>query len=108
MGPTQIGVAIIMAGLAAAIIMWIQSSLGAGSAKRMKGMMARVGLNPEAATVRDPRAVAILKEARRRCRRCPREGLCDRWLAGQVKGDNAFCPNAQAFDTLEEASGRTN
>jgi hypothetical protein len=108
LGPTQIGVAIIMVGLAVAIIMWIQSSLAAASARRMKSMMARVGLNPEPAMLDDPRTMAIMKDVRRRCRRCPREGLCERWLAGEVEGDNTFCPNAQTFDTLEEASGRTN
>jgi hypothetical protein len=108
MGPTQITVAIIMVGLAVAIIMWIQSSLAAASARRMKSMMARVGLNPGPAMLRDLRTMATIKEARRRCRRCPREGLCERWLAGEVEGDNTFCPNAQIFDTLEESSGRTN
>ncbi len=108
MGPTQISVAIIMVGVAVAIIVWLQSSQAAASARRMMGMMTRVGLDPGTATLVDPRTMAIRQEARRRCMRCPREDLCDRWLAGKVKGDNTFCPNAQAFRILRGASGRTN
>ncbi len=107
MGPTQISVAIIMVGVAVAIIVWLQSSQAAASARRMMGMMTRVGLDPGTATRGDPRTMAIRKEARRRCRRCPREDLCDRWLAGKVDGGNTFCPNAQTFRILTEASGRT-
>jgi hypothetical protein len=107
MGPTQIGVAIIMVGVAVAIIVWLQFNQAAASARRMMDMMTHVGLDPETATLGDPRTMALIKEARHRCRRCPREGLCDRWLAGKVEGGNTFCPNAQAFRVLTEASGRT-
>ena len=107
MGPIQISVAIIMVGVALAIIVWLRSSQEAASAKRMMGMMTRVGLDPGTATLGDPRVMATRKEARRRCMRCPREDLCDRWLAGEVEGDNAFCPNAQAFRALAGASGRS-
>jgi hypothetical protein len=107
MGPTQISSAIIMVGVAVAIIVWLQSSQAAASGRRMMGMMTRAGLDPGAATLGGPRTMAIRKEARRRCRRCPREDLCDRWLAGKVKGGNTFCPNAQTFRILTGASGRT-
>ena len=107
MGPTQISVAIIMVGVAVAIIVWFQSSQAAASGRRMMGMMMRVGLDPETATLGDLRTMAIRKEARRRCRRCPREDLCDRWLAGEIKGGNTFCPNAQTFRILTRTSGRT-
>ncbi len=106
MGPTEISVAIIMVGVAVAIIVWLQSSQAAASGRRMMGMMTRVGLDPGTATLGDPRNMAIRKEARRRCKRCPREGLCDRWLAGKVKGDNTFCPNAQTFRILSRLSTR--
>ncbi len=107
MGPTQISVAIIMLGVAVATIMWLQSSQAAASAKRMRGMMIRVGLKPGIATLGEPPTMAIIEEARRRCRRCPREGLCDRWLAGEVEGANTFCPNAQTFRTLRESRSVT-
>jgi hypothetical protein len=105
MDPTQISVAIIMVGVAVAIIVWLQSSQAAASVRRMMGMMTRVGLDPGTATRGDPRTMAIGKKARRRCRRCPREDLCDRWLAGKVDGGNTFCPNAQTFRILTGASG---
>ena len=107
MGPTQISVAIVMVGVAVATILWLRSSQAAASARRMTGMMTRVGLNPGTATLGEARTLAIIKEARSRCRRCPREGLCDRWLAGKVGGDNTFCPNAQTFHNLTDASGCT-
>jgi hypothetical protein len=106
MGPTEISVAIIMVGVAVAIIVWLLSSQATASTRRMMGMMTRFGLNPGTVTLGDTQTTVIIKEARRRCRRCPREGLCDRWLAGKVKGDNTFCPNAQTFRILTEASGR--
>lgn len=105
MGPTQIGVAIVMVGVALAIFMWFQSSQAAASARRMAGMMTRVGLDPETVMLGDPRSMAIREEARRRCMGCPREDLCDRWLAGKVDGDNTFCANLQTFDLLSGASG---
>ncbi len=100
MGPTEISVAIFMVAVAIAIFMWFQSSQAAASAQRMTGMMMRIGLDPGIAAFGDPATLAIGKEVRRRCGGCPREDLCDRWLAGKVEGGNSFCPNAQAFGTL--------
>lgn len=105
MDPIQIGVGIIMLGVAFAGIMWLQSSEAAVSAKRMMAMMKRSGLDPVTAMIGSARAVAIGKDVRRRCKRCPREELCDRWLAGTVKGGNSFCPNAQAFRILAGSGG---
>ena len=76
------------------------------SAGRMLRMMQRVGLDPIIATrtypqtLAYPQTEAIMKQTRRRCRGCKCEGLCERWLAGEVEGDNSFCPNAQTFLTL--------
>ena len=107
MDPTQIGIAIIMAGVAVAGTVWLLSSMAAASARRMMGMMKRVGLDPRTATLDDPRTTAFIKETRRRCKRCPREELCDRWLAGEVEGSNSFCPNAQTFRMFLDAGART-
>ncbi len=107
MGPTQISVAIIMVGVAFASIVWLYTSEAAASARRMMGMMKRIGLDLGTATLGDPRTMAIRQGARRRCRRCPCGDLCDRWLAGKVKGGNTFCPNAQAFLIPARASART-
>ena len=107
MDPTQISIAISMMGVAAALIVWLRSNMAAASARRMMAMMTRVGLNPGPATFGDLRTSAIRKVMLRRCKRCPREGLCERWLAGKVEGDNSFCPNAQTFRILTRASRRT-
>jgi len=77
-----------------------------GSARRMMRMMERLGLDPRIATRTYPQTLAypqtetIMKHVRRRCRGCKCEGLCERWLAREVEGDNSFCPNAQTFLTL--------
>lgn len=109
MNPTmsEIGVAIFMVAVNAAIFVWFQRSLAAASARRTMRMMTRVGLDPGIAAHGDPRATAIIKEARRRCRKCPLEDFCDRWLTGKAEGDNTFCPNAQTFRIAAGTSGRT-
>lgn len=107
MDPTQISFAVIMVGVAVVIIAWLQSSRAAASARHMTGMMARFGLDSGAAELDSPQSKAVMKDARQRCRRCSQEDLCERWLAGTVKCDNTFCPNAQTFRILAESSGRT-
>jgi len=99
---TQIGVAIIMVGVVVAGMVWLKSSMAAASARRMRSMMKRIGLNARTIRRSDPQTTTIGKQLRRRCRRCPREALCERWLAGKVEGGNAFCPNAEAFRNLQE------
>ena len=100
MTPTTISVAIFMVAVAVASIVWLQSHRVAGVARRMTAMMARVGVEPGAPALGDPGPKAVMKVMRQRCIRCPREDFCDRWLAGEVSGDNTFCPNAQTFGTL--------
>lgn len=107
MGPIQINFVIFMLGAAIVMIVWFRSSQAAVSARRMMGMMTRVGLDPGSAMFGDAQTMATRNEVRRRCKRCSREDFCDRWLAGKVEGNNAFCPNAQTFRTLTGASGRT-
>ena len=106
MTPTlsQIGAVIAMVAVNVAIFVWFQRSEAAASTRRMIGMMTRVGLTPGAHMLGDWRTEAVVKEARHRCGRCPREALCDRWLAGEEAGDNAFCPNAGTFRALQPAS----
>jgi hypothetical protein len=91
------------------IVVAMFSHMRSASAGRMTSMMERVGLDPIIATrtypqtLAHPQTEAIMKRVRRRCRGCQSEGLCERWLAGAVKGENSFCPNAQTFNDL--ASG---
>ena len=106
MDPIQIGIAIIMVGGACPGVVWLFTSQASASIGRMMAMMERVGLNPQPSVLDGPRTITVRNEARRRCRRCSREELCDRWLAGEVEGNNSFCPNAQTFQSLTETSAR--
>ncbi len=106
MTPTIISVAILLVAVNVALFVWFEGSVAAASARRTMGMMKRVGLSPETASRDDAATKALVKEIRRRCRRCPREDFCDRWLAREVDGDNAFCRNAQRLGMLGQARGQ--
>ena len=97
----QIYFALFMVAVTIGLFVWFRLSEAAGSAGRMMGMMTRAGLDPGIAERGDPETKAVLKEARRRCARCPSEGFCERWLSGIVGGGNAFCPNRRVFDFLK-------
>ena len=99
MDPIQFSVAIIVVGVVAALIMRPRPNTAAASAKRLMAMMTRAGVR--AAALGDPRTMAMRKQARRRCRRCSSNDLCERWLAGKVEGGNSFCPNAQTIRLLK-------
>lgn len=96
----EIIAAIAMVTVAFALLLWFRRSQVVASVGRLTGMMTRVGLDPGIAGRGGPRTTAILNQARRRCRKCPHEDICDRWLAGALEGDNSFCPNAQTFGSL--------
>lgn len=98
--------AIFMVAVIGALFIWFMRSESAASTGRMMGMMKRVGLDPGSAVLGRRQTGAALKAARRRCGRCPREDFCDRWLAGEVEGDDAFCPNAGTFRVLSGAPWR--
>lgn len=103
----QIYIALFMVAVAIGLFVWFRRSEAAGSARRMKSMMRRAGLDPEAIYQDSPEFRAIMNEARQRCRRCRTEGFCERWLRGIVGGGNAFCPNAQVFNVAASALGST-
>ena len=98
-------VAVLMVAVSVFVVMLIREYMVTASERRMMRMLTRVGLDPEIATLRD--AEAIMKEVRRRCQKCYKKKLCENWLAGEVKGDNSFCPNARVFDRLQKTAGRT-
>src|SRR3972149_1291105 len=106
MNPTlfEIGVAIFMVAVSVALVVWFSRYMAAASGRRVMGMLTRAGVGPRVARHGDPEA--IIQDVRSRCRRCRSEDLCDRWLAGKVKGDNSFCPNAQIFRILTRSPGR--
>ena len=106
MNPTlfQLGVAFFMVAVSAFLVVWFWRYSAAASQRRMMQMLTRAGVAPE--LVRRGDIEAIIKDVRRRCRTCPSEGYCDRWLAGEVEGDNAFCPNAEIFRSLARSKER--
>lgn len=95
---TQSLIAIFMVAVTVAAFAWFRRSEAAASARRMMGMISRVGLNPGDARIR-----TTMKETRRRCQGCPREDYCERWLACKIEGSTDFCPNAPTFRALQEA-----
>ncbi len=96
----QIEIAVMMAVVGIGLLIWLQSDLTAASVGRMMRMIVRVGLDPKIVAHDDPKTVNLMKDVRERCARCPSEARCERWLAGEIGGGNAFCPNARVFDEL--------
>ena len=98
----EIMVAVLMVAMSVILVMGIRTYMAAASERRMMRMLTSVGLDPEIATLRETEA--IMKEVRSRCQKCQKEGLCENWLAGEVKEDNIFCPNARVFDLLQKTA----
>lgn len=103
----QISAALVMVAASAAMVTWFRSYLANASDNRMARMMLRLGIYSRMAAVGDLQTVSLMKEAKARCRRCPSEALCERWLAGKAGGKNAFCPNAPVFRMLSGTAGPT-
>jgi hypothetical protein len=76
--------------------------MAVGAEKRMTRMMERKGLNIDTARLDDPVVKEIIDNVRSRCRKCQAEDYCERWLNGEVDGDNTFCRNANVFRKLAE------
>ncbi len=96
----QIEIAIMMAVVGIGMLIWLQSDLTAASVGRMMRMIVRVGVDPKIVARDDRQTVNLMKDVRERCARCPSEGRCEQWLAGEIGGANTFCPNARVFDEL--------
>jgi len=109
MNPTtfEVSVAICMLGVAAALVLWVMHYMATTSAKRMRRMMIRGGLDPAIAAYGGAQPEALMKALRHRCLKCQSEDVCERWLAGKVDGDNDFCPNAEIFYALKRTAART-
>lgn len=101
-GILDIMVAVFMIAVSVILVMGIREYMAMATEWRMMRMLTSAGLDSEIATRRDTKA--IMNEIRRRCQKCPKEGLCENWLAGKVKGDNSFCPNARVFDHLQKTT----
>lgn len=87
-----------MLGIVTTSILAIHGYLRARSERRLEAMLSHAGLDP--ATLSRRRGEAATIAARRRCRGCACEDLCERWLRGEVSGSNDFCPNAKAFAAM--------
>lgn len=98
----DISIAITLVAVAIVLVAGFLKYKAVTSERRMKEMFQRAGLDPKIATQAD--SESIIREVRRRCRKCQSEDICERWLADGDGGDNTFCPNAQVFAELSRAS----
>lgn len=92
--------ALAMVGVSLALVFAYRKYLAVNSERRMRAMLQSVGFDPEIVSIGG--IETILAEVRQRCRACATEGVCERWLAGDVQGDNDFCPNAKVFTELRK------
>ena len=94
--------AAVMLGVTAVLIVAFREYLRAASERRLGAMLTRVGLDPALAWRAHGNVTRGLQQ---RCRSCPREDLCERWLRGDERGSNDFCPNAKLFRTIAGSDG---
>lgn len=100
---TQVLIAIVMVGVSIASVFAYRKFLAANSERRMRAMLQSIGLDPEIASIGG--IETIMTEVRRRCRACTSEDVCERWLDGELQGDNDFCPNAKVFTKFRKYRG---
>lgn len=98
----QLTLAILMVAVSGSLVVWFWRYRAADSQRRMTQMLTRAGVPAE--VLRRGDVEAIIKDVRSRCRACSSEGLCERWLAGEVEGENDFCPNAEIFRSLAKTA----
>lgn len=98
------GIIITMIIVTVSLVIWFLQYKAAGSERRLMRMMEYTGLPQDIAA--NEKTAGAIEAARRRCRRCQAEGLCERWLEGEVTGENAFCPNAALFRQLATGSAQ--
>jgi hypothetical protein len=101
---SDISIAILFVAVAAFLIMWLRYKFKMDSFSRMYRMMARIGVYPGKFSGSESESGLDMQAVRSRCRMCPAEDACERWLAGEIDGDNGFCPNAKVFDGVLKAS----
>ncbi len=98
----QIIAAIAMLIVAFLLVFGYWKYLRINSERRMLSMLEALGIDPAIASSGDTEA--IMKEVRNRCRACSSESVCEEWLKGDHKQDNAFCPNAKVFEMFDKQS----
>ena len=92
--------AVIMVGIAVALVYGIRQYMVAQSERRMRTMLIKIGLDPTIASSGDSQK--IMSEVRQRCRTCATEDVCERWLTGEEGGGNEFCPNRAVFESMRK------
>jgi len=98
----NIPIALAMLAVSAILIFLFLRFKANGSEKRMTRMMKQKGLNIETTRLDAPVLKDIIHDVRARCRKCQSEDYCERWLSGEVEGENTFCPNVKVFLQLAE------
>jgi len=102
---TQILAALVMVGVGVVLTIGYRKYLATNSERRMRAMLESVGLDPEIADIGG--IETIMSEVRQRCSTCNAETVCERWLDGEVQGENEFCPNSKVFAVLKKYRGDT-
>jgi hypothetical protein len=97
---TQLVAVFAMAFVTIALVVAYRHYLAANSERRMLSMLESIGLDPAIAS--NSELESIMSDARKRCRSCTTEDVCERWLTCNEKDDNEFCPNSRAFDVLKK------
>ncbi len=82
------------------LVGWFYLTKKDASTRRRMRMIKRLGIDMDGGEFDHLQAMALMKDVRRRCDKCPSEALCERWLAGEVEGDNQFCPNAEVLKAI--------
>lgn len=101
----QILAAVVMVGVAFALVFGIRSYMAKQSERRMRTMLIKIGLDPVVAASGDSQT--IMREVRQRCRTCSSEDACERWLTGEKGGENEFCPNREVFESMRKTIAAT-
>lgn len=98
----QISVVVLVLAAVVAGVVWLQASEAAAATRRRETMMKRIGFDPKWVSLDDPQTRTAGQVVRRQCAKCTRDASCELWLAGELLGSNAFCPNAETFKKLSE------
>ena len=96
----QIISAIVMLAVVGGLFFAYGNYLATNSERRMLSMVESIGLDPAIAS--NSELETIMRDVRKRCRSCPSEDVCERWLTCDEKDDNDFCPNSKAFTVLKK------
>ena len=93
------GIAAILAAVAVTFVLGFQKWRASRSEWRMFSMLQRIGVDPS--MVEEIGMEASLQTARKRCKKCQAEDVCEQWLNGKFEGGYSFCPNSQVFRSME-------